>query len=91
MNLIIKTYEITYIAGLVTPAEFKIKVETSNPLNEDFIYKEIYKQKPYHKDQIHAILSTLLIGEKEIKINENNSKENINTSRDKNYIPPFNW
>ena len=57
----IKIYEVSYVAGLVTAEEFKIKIETSNELTEDFILKEIEKKNSRHKGQIQQILEAVLI------------------------------
>lgn len=85
----IKIYEVSYVAGLVTAEEFKIKIETSNELTEDFILKEIEKKNSRHKGQIQQILEAILIEEKVIK-----TFENIDTNKDKKgsdgiFIPFF--
>lgn len=78
MILKIKVYEVSYIAGLVTAEVFKIKIETSNELTENFIMEEIERKNPKHKGQVQQILESILIDEKVILSED---KEEIQKSK----------
>ena len=67
---ILKTYEVTYILGTINPETRTIKISSINDLTEDYIRNEILRQKPHYKNQIGAILSTLLIEEKVIDLQD---------------------
>lgn len=86
MKIIIKEYEVTYIFGVINPETRTIKINSINGLTEDFIKEEILRQRPYQKNQIGSILSTILISEKVIG-EEIKEKQNTN----KGEIPVFNW
>lgn len=86
MKTIIKEYEVTYIFGVINPETRTIKINSINGLTEDFIKEEILRQRPYQKNQIGSILSTILISEKVIG-EEIKEKQNTN----KGEIPVFNW
>lgn len=74
----IKTYEVKYIFGFINPSERTINIETTRDLTEQFIKDEIERQRPNHKNQVIAILSTLLINEKELnQIQQNNNQTPI--------------
>ena len=47
-------------------AEKSIEIESANELTEDCIKEEIIRKYPNYENQIQGILSTLLIGEKEL-------------------------
>lgn len=85
MKTVVKTYEVTYIYGVINPEERKIKINSINDLTEDFIKEEILRQRPHQKNQIGSILSVLLIDEKVIG-EEKEEKEQNNKE-----IPVFNW
>ena len=69
---------VSYIAGLVTAEVFKIKIETSNELTENFIMEEIERKNPRHKGQVQQILESILIDEKVILSED---KEEIQKSK----------
>ena len=85
-KIILKTYEVTYILGTINPETRTIKISSINDLTEDYIRNEILRQKPHYKNQIGAILSTLLIEEKVIG-EDREEKQEVN----KKEIPVFNW
>ena len=83
---IIKTYEVTYIFGTINPETRTIKIKSINDLTEGFIKDEILRQRPHQKNQIGAILSTILIDEQQIEEIKEKSSD-INNKE----IPVFNW
>lgn len=87
MKTKIKTFEVTYILGYLSPIEKKIKIQTINDLTENFIRDEIIRQYPNQKNFIMDIISTLLIEEKFIGEDEEEIRDN---NKDKD-IPIFNW
>ena len=86
MKTILKTYEVTYIYGVINPETRTIKISSINDLTENFIKDEILRQRPHQKNQIGSILSTILIDEKIIG-EEIENKEQKNNKE----IPVFNW
>lgn len=86
MKTILKTYEITYIFGIINPETRTIKISSINDLTENFIKDEILRQRPHQKNQIGSILSTILIDEKIIGEEIENKEQ-----KDKKEIPVFNW
>lgn len=85
MKTILKIYEVTYIYGTINPETRTIKIGSINSLTEDYIRNEILNKRPYQKNQIGSILSTLLIEEKVIGEEIEEKKE------DERKIPVFNW
>lgn len=86
MKTILKTYEITYIFGIINPETRTIKISSINDLTENFIKDEILRQRPHQKNQIGSILSTILIDEKIIGEEIENKEQKGNKE-----IPVFNW
>lgn len=86
MKTILKTYEITYIFGIINPETRTIKISSINDLTENFIKDEILRQRPHQKNQIGSILSTILINEKIIGEEIENKEQ-----KDNKEIPVFNW
>ena len=83
---ILKTYEITYIFGIINPETRTIKISSINDLTENFIKDEILRQRPHQKNQIGSILSTILVDEKIIGEEIENKEQ-----KDNKEIPVFNW
>ena len=86
MKTILKTYEVTYIFGIINPETRTIKISSINDLTENFIKDEILRQRPHQKNQIGSILSTILIDEKIIGEEIENKEQ-----KDNKEIPVFNW
>ena len=86
MKTILKTYEITYIFGIINPETRTIKISSINDLTENFIKDEILRQRPHQKNQIGSILSTILVDEKIIGEEIENKEQ-----KDNKEIPVFNW
>ena len=86
MKTILKTYEITYIFGIINPETRTIKISSINDLTENFIKDEILRQRPHQKNQIGSILSTVLVDEKIIGEEIENKEQ-----KDNKEIPVFNW
>ena len=83
---ILKTYEVTYILGVINPETRTIKINSINDLTENFIKDEILRQRPHQKNQIGSILSTILVDEKIIGEEIENKEQ-----KDNKEIPVFNW
>lgn len=86
MKTILKTYEVTYIYGVINPETRIIKISSINDLTEDYIKREIEAKRPHQKNQIGSILSTILIDEKIIGEEIENKEQ-----KDNKEIPVFNW
>ena len=86
MKTILKTYEITYILGIINPETRTIKISSITDLTENFIKDEILRQRPHQKNQIGSILSTILVDEKIIGEEIENKEQ-----KDNKEIPVFNW
>ena len=86
MKTILKTYEVTYIYGVINPETRTIKISSINDLTENFIKDEILRQRPHQKNQIGSILSTILVDKKIIGEEIENKEQ-----KDNKEIPVFNW
>ena len=62
----LKTYEVIYVAGVVNPMEYSIKINSIVNITSSFIKDEIERTRPNHKGQILTIFNPLLIDEKEL-------------------------
>lgn len=86
MKTIERTYEISYIIGSINPEVKKIKVSTTNQLNDEFIRYEIERQNPHHIKYLTNILSCILLNEKVLAEDKDSLIDKLQEE-----MPAFNW
>ena len=84
-DLLLTTYEVVYIYGVLSPKEAKIEIEisTNDTLTEELILKEIYLKHPQREGTIQGILSTFVKNKRIIKVQKqvDNKKDNLEEER----------